>query len=174
MRLTNSQREGILEQEITLKFNEVENENERKLIEACKKQIEKNIPKELLDIQVKYPQYLNTTCSVEFSDKHLACEAGKRYFDLQDYYPVEEWARLEVEVKGEIKKILEKMVKIKKEKQQLKIDLKAILFSVTTVKKLLEIVPEFKDYFPENKTETAIVPASLIKNVRKNLVRGAK
>lgn len=172
-RLTNSIREGIIENEVKKKFYDKITKAESDLKMSIDAAIAKTVPKWITE-EIETSGYINVQSAFKAERGDLNREAHDqiRWAEIDNYYPCTGYHHKLV-VSKSMENKAEKLAKLNTEQNEFRRKLQTIVYSFTTAKLLLENVPEFKDYFKdaENKSKNALVPTEEIKAVRKELVK---
>ena len=173
-RLTQDERKHIIKTEANLKFDEkikkMQKEYRLKLKDIVEKTVPKWITKKMID-----SRYIKMSNAVSYSFGELHADYGshrscrKRRTSITNSigssFPSTGHSHT-VDFK-KVKKYVDKIVKLKEEKEDFETKLRRVLNSFNTDKKLMDNVPEFKKYFNDRLVAMALVPIGQIKEVRK-------
>lgn len=172
MRLTNSMRDSIINQEVNNKYHDKRNEAEKKFRDAIEELAKKavaagpKIPQELID-----SNYIRLTDSARIE---YSCGEKDNYYQLYNYYPANiNGNKIEIKATKTVEKLRDKLRSIREERIKFKRSLKQILYAFTTDKQVVAAIPEFKHYFAnQQKAQSmAVIPAEQINSIRKQLVK---
>lgn len=167
MRLTNDKRDSIIGTEVNKKFYDKMANSEKAIREELEKLAKKLVPKWITP-EIVASGFISTSNEVDIKGENYRFWRGLDldHSTLYNYHPVKDYSH-----KIEKSKMFIKLIKIRKEliktKGEFRKDLRQVLYSYTTDVKLLEAIPELKDYFKDQITSTALVPLEQISRVRK-------
>ena len=173
MRLTNAMRDSIVESEVRKKFNKDLLRVENILMKSIES--EARVKTKCVSPSMIKTGYIHVSNSFELEGynnrerKRIGINKG-----MNSSFPIKhgEYSH-KIKPKGEILANIKVSRKIKKDVDEFKGDLRQVLYSYTTVAKLVISVPELKSYFKDTKKaqSMALIPTETIKKVRKSLVK---
>lgn len=174
MRLTNALRKDIVEKESAKKFHDKITEAESALKMEIDKKVAASVPKWITQKMID-STFINTTNSIELIGRYSNQTPEQRVFNrtgIDNYYPIKNHSSHSVKLEGSILRKTSAVVRLNKEKSVFEVKLRNVLYSFSTIKKLVENLPELKEYcnglVP---TAKAMIPVAQIKEVRKMLVK---
>jgi len=172
MRLTQEKRRTIVNTESSNKFYDNLAKNEKAIYDECNKLAKKGTPSWVTD-DILASGYLNTTNNFNIK--------GEKYYyfnrtmdlsngmQLYNYLPQKGYDDSQIEKSKTLINLLSKRALLLDSREKFKLDLRQVLCGYTTVKKLLEAVPELKEHFKNEVASSALVPVEQIVRVRKSI-----
>lgn len=182
MRLTIEKRNAIVGSETNKKFYDVKKKLHKEIIDYLDKEVSKQIEKDVLDSGLVERGYINTCNSVQFihSDREFAEELTKkvknnRYagtISIHNSYPRKRFqSHFELKITKSLESKIKKYADKCDEEKEFKSNLRRVLNSFSTTKKLVSAVPELEIHFKDERTASAVIPYDQINNIKKQLVR---
>lgn len=171
MRLTNAMRDTVVIRETNRLFDD----KQKKAQNAFTKELEK-------EVQVQHPfpeKHMGlvhdgwiSTCNYARVKFPNSTDRHGTYFTMNSSFPCKRFTdRFEVVPTAKLTSLNEEVEKLKNKRREFKNKISKIVYGFTTVKHVVENLPELKDHFqPEKKAESMVpVPVDQIKEVRKLL-----
>jgi hypothetical protein len=142
-RLTIEKRKQIVKAESDLKFNEDFEKAKTDFQKECEAIVKKGSPKvpAALEAYVSYKNSIELSICGSEQKKY-----GVRLINLPNSYPCKNYSH-KIEFKGRVKQKAEKIKKIKEERSEFESKLRSSISQFTTVKKLLDAIPELGHHF---------------------------
>ncbi len=167
-------KDQIVKEESNKKFNKLIDAAKKKYILAIEKQAKKDfkesgikIPKKLID-----SGYIRTTTGIYLKYKGSSDYGYESVYNPQ---PVKaNSSGIEITMTEELIKLKKALKKLHSEKSKFQEELRQVLNSYTTDKKLLAAVPELQSYFMGGVMVTTLVPVETVNKVRESLKANKK
>lgn len=170
-RLTNQKREEILKDQTKIKFYDVLKISKDNLIKEMTKDVIKTVPTWITQKMVD-SGFIKISSSIEDLGSYGSRECYENVMNeisLNDCFPSKCYEHT-IKITPKIKKYAQIIVEINEEKDKFYKELRSLLNSFSSDKKLIESIPELKKYFKDDCKKYALVPVARINKLRKQLI----
>lgn len=176
-RLTIDKRTIIIKKETNTKYHDVITAAEKEFSDEILKEARKTVPKWITDEMIE-SKFINTNDDVII--KGIKDPNNLRYHNkeqsesycISSYIPTIRHRHIEFNITKTIQNKIDKVTKLKKERDQFKKKIRGVLLAFSSIKKLLEHLPELETHFEGDIVKSkALVPIAAIKEVKKLIKR---